>query len=60
MHFEAIAVVGGGLLSALSLVSFATGYTKQAYMLGIAGALTGAVLGASRILGSSSTTSSGR
>lgn len=51
-HFEALAVVGSGLLSALSLVAFATGRTKEAYMLGIAGALTGAAIGASRILGS--------
>jgi hypothetical protein len=50
-HVEALVILAGGLLSAASLLAFATGKTKAAYALGIAGALTGAAIGAARVFG---------
>ena len=49
----AFGVLFGGLFSATSLLFFALGKNKAGYMLGVAGALTGAVLGAIRIIASS-------
>jgi hypothetical protein len=50
-HIEAVAILGSGALTAFSLLAFATGHMKAGYALGIVGALTGAVVGAVRVLG---------
>jgi hypothetical protein len=48
-NIEALATLFGGLFSATSLVFFAMGKDGPGRVLGVAGALTGAVLGAIRI-----------
>ena len=47
----ALTAVLGGLGSALGLYLFATGREKEAYALGIAGAIGGAFIGAAKLLG---------
>lgn len=46
----AVTAVVGGLGSALGLYLFATGREKEAYALGIAGAIGGAFVGAAKLL----------
>lgn len=50
-HVEALGVLFGGLFSASSLLLFALKRDRAGYMLGVAGALTAAILGAMRVFG---------
>jgi len=50
-NVEALGALFGGLFSGMSLLLFALGRDREGYALGIAGALTGAVLTAARIWG---------
>ena len=46
----ALASLVGGLVSALGLYLFATGRTKEAYMIGVASGVTGAFIGAAKLM----------
>ncbi len=46
---EALGVVFGGLFAATSLIMFALGNDRAGYMLGVAGALSSAVVGAIKV-----------
>ena len=48
---EASAILLSGLFSAASLLAFATGRDRIGYMMGVSGALGGAILGAIRVFG---------
>lgn len=51
-HFEAVALLGGGLIGATSIILFAKGYSTEAYAFGAAGALFGGTLAAIKLLSS--------
>jgi hypothetical protein len=51
VNAEVIGVLGSAIVSAASLLLFALGKDKAGYMLGIAAALTGGVVGAVRLIG---------
>lgn len=46
----ALASLAGGLVGTLGLYFFATGRTKEAYMIGVASGIVGAFVGAAKIL----------
>ena len=50
VEITAAVVLGAGILSAYGLYLMASGRSKQAYTLGVAGALVGGVFGAMRVL----------
>lgn len=48
-RIQAVALFGGGLVSALTIMLYATGYTREAAAIAVYSSLLGATYGATRV-----------